>query len=89
MTLFSSTQLIKLSQLSTFLGFCQKGNFLKHKKTKVLARNISCDFFVYVKHWPNLPSLVVSWLFYNFKSSKPNELASPIRRKTRKFLVTL
>ena len=43
-------------------------------------------FSIYTKHPPPVqPSLLVGWLFYNFKSSKPNGLASPFERKTEDF----
>ena len=45
MTLFSLIQLIKLSQLSISLEFCQKCKFLERQKTKVSASDISYNFF--------------------------------------------
>ena len=47
------------------------------------------DFFR--SHWAfflNQPSLVVGWPFYNSKSSKPNGLASPFRRRNKRLLAT-
>ena len=51
MNSFSLTHLIKLSQLSTSLGFCQKYNFLKRQRTNMSIRDLYMIFFVYTEHF--------------------------------------
>ena len=38
-------------------------------------------FSIYAKYYPNQPSLLVDWLFYNFKSFTTNVLVSLLKKK--------
>ena len=43
-------------------------------------------FSLHAEHPPPVqPSLVVDWPFYNSKSSKPNDSASPFKKKKKNF----
>ena len=73
--------------MHTSSGFVQKHNFLECQKAKVSSRNAPREFFRL--HWASFPINLVMWLaldwpFYNFKSFKPNGLASLFRRRNRK-----
>ena len=54
------------------------------------ARDVSCNFFRLCWAFPliNLVCLL-SWPFYNFKSSKPNRSATPFGKRNKRLLVGL
>ena len=89
---FWSTQLHLRSWVdwAAFHGFAKSATSLERQRSVLLARDVSCDFFR--SRWAS-PSInlvcLLGWLFYNFKSSKPNGSASLCGKRSRKLLIVL
>ena len=73
-----------------FHSFARSTTFSEHQRFVVSAHDVSRDFFRLWWAFPsiNLVYLLLSWLFYNSKSSKPNTSASPFGRRNRRLLVS-
>ena len=83
-TLFNLTQLTELSQLHISSGFFKSTTFWSIEKPMCYYVTYTWLFLFTLSISLNQPSLLVGWPFYNFKSFKPNKLANPFWKRTKK-----